>query len=298
MFDAKKFFTTYGIAFITEGHKHCQRGWVQTTCPFCRGNEGWHLGYNAMRGFFHCWRCGWKTIPSVITAFTGSTFEHSKKIIKDHQSYGTSFSYNQIYDHGQAEVCEYPVGTSTLTTKHKKYLRERKFDPDKIEKVWGVKSTGPVGPYKHRIIIPIRINGKLVSYQGRDTTNKSQLKYKACKMKDEAIHHKNILYGLDHTKTGRCVVVEGVTDVWRLGPGAVCTFGIKIKTIQKVLLATKFKKVFFLFDSEIQAQEEAEKTACFLEDLGVDVDIFELENGDPAEMSQEQAQELMLHFKI
>ena len=68
-----------------------------------------------------------------------------------------------------------------LTRPHKNYLIKRNFDPDELEFKWRLVSTGPVGPYKHRIIAPIYFNEKLVSYQGRDITDKAKLKYKACK---------------------------------------------------------------------------------------------------------------------
>jgi hypothetical protein len=37
---------------------------------------------------------------------------------------------------------------------------------------------------------------------------------------------KETLYNLDNAKDGTAIVVEGPIDVWRIGDGAVATFGV------------------------------------------------------------------------
>ena len=56
-----KLLREYNIDFASEGHKHCQVGWINMPCPFCKsepGHEGLHLGYNLSGEYFYCWRCG------------------------------------------------------------------------------------------------------------------------------------------------------------------------------------------------------------------------------------------------
>lgn len=44
--DIVRLYHDYGVDHRTEGHKHCRPGWVNTECPFCEGNKGFHLGWN------------------------------------------------------------------------------------------------------------------------------------------------------------------------------------------------------------------------------------------------------------
>ena len=44
--DVLRLYQDYGVDHLTEGHKHCRDGWVNTPCPFCSGNDGYHLGWN------------------------------------------------------------------------------------------------------------------------------------------------------------------------------------------------------------------------------------------------------------
>lgn len=50
--------------------------------------------------------------------------------------------------------------------------------------------------------------------------------------------------------TESCIVIEGITGAWRLGPGALATFGAKYTKSQFRLLYSRFKKIFILFDPD------------------------------------------------
>ncbi len=187
-----------------------------------------------------------------------------------------------------------PQGTRDLQKPHKKYLRKRGFDPKELEQIWNIKGTGSLGRYSHRIIAPIYFNKILVSYQGRDITDKADLKYKACSIEKERIHHKYIGYGYDLTNKKECLVVEGVFDAWRMGAGSVALFGTGY-TPQQVQFLSTFKRVFVLFDSgEEEAQKNGYKLSFELQELGVESEQIILDyEGDPAELSQKEADYIM-----
>ena len=179
-------------------------------------------------------------------------------------------------------------------------FEKSEFFAHKLEKEWGLLGTGPVGPYKHRIIAPIHFRNELVSYQGRDITGKSPLRYKACSEKNEVMKHKHTLYGIDKVPGKRVVVVEGIADVWRLGPGAVATFGIKF-TGSQINLLSEFEKVFIIFDSgetEDQAEEQSEILCDSLGCLGVDTEQIRLDGVDPGDMGQTEANNLMKSLNV
>jgi len=180
---------------------------------------------------------------------------------------------------------------------HRKYLIRRKFDPDKLEREWGLLGTGPVSRldrinYSRRILIPIHWDGKLVSFQTRDITGRSELKYLACSLEREKIPHKTILYGKQEAWNDTGICVEGVTDVWRLGPAAFAVFGIEYKPQQVRLIAKTFHRVAVVFDDDPQAVVQADKLVAELRFRGVDawrVDIV----GDPGDMDQDDADYLV-----
>jgi DNA primase len=168
-------------------------------------------------------------------------------------------------------------------------LQSRNFIPEVLKEKWKIKGTGPIGDYKHRIIAPIYFNGVLVSYQGRDYTGKAERRYMACRKKDELIHHKNILYGIDRAKGSKCILVEGITDVWRLGDGAVGTFGIQYSDYQLVMLWERFNEIYIMFDDDPQAIRRAKtlgQELMTLFNLKVEICIIK---GDPGGLPQSTA---------
>ena len=146
--------------------------------------------------------------------------------------------------------------------------------------------------FKHRLIIPINWGSKTVSFQSRDITNKSNLKYITCPKGIELMFHKNILYG-NQSKWGEFgICVEGDTDVWRLGNLSFATFGIKYTFAQLRLIANTFKRVAVCFDPDPQAIEQAEKLVADLRFRGVDA--FKVDLGcDPGDLPQNEADYLV-----
>lgn len=296
-FNAIKFYTDFHIDYSDSGHKRTRPGWVQIHCPFCIGSKGYHLGFHLATGAYSCWRCGKHSQVDVVKATLNCSTSEAFETIKGYTDLRGSAKTSQGRKEGASKKslkCVFPEGTGELSDRHRKYLEKRKFDPDKLVKLWGLKGTLVGGRYKWRILAPIIFEGQMVSYQGRDITNKSELKYKACAKEEEVIDHQNVVYGLDNVKGKVCVIVEGLADVWRLGYGAVCCFGISWTLSQVNLIASRFKTVYVMFDGgEDAANKQAYKLACLLSARGVEVEILELESGDPGDMPQDEADKLM-----
>jgi DNA primase len=167
-----------------------------------------------------------------------------------------------------------PAGSGPLQSIHLNYLTRRGFaNPDQLAKQWGLRGTGPIGEYKFRIIAPIDYNGRMVSYQGRDVTGKSPLRYKACPKEKELMNHKHTLYGMDKATQESVIVVEGIVDVWKLGPGAVATYGTQFTWQQVTLLARRWKRRYIAFDADAQGQ--AMKLANTLSTLSGEVHLVQ-----------------------
>ena len=300
-FDAKTFLTDNNIPFLSEGHKHCQDGWIQTVCPFCKGNPGWHLGYRIAEDFWNCWRCGWHHPFEVIENLAIDLQEDPKRTLARYSGRPKLRSKDPYQRLHCASSLALPFGSGPLQPQHRKYLKERGFVPSEAARQWKLAGTGPIGPYKHRIIIPIHLGGVFVSFQGRDVTNKADLKYKACSIPKEVIHHKHILYGLDAVPFDTIVIVEGILDAWKLGNGAVATFGLKV-TAQQIKLMMRYTRRIILFDNpskDPQAGPEAEKLATILSQKRGCTEIIELQKwNDPGEMSTEEGTKLMVSLGV
>ena len=296
--DIIKLYQDYGVQYRTEGHKHCRPGWVNTPCPFCStptSNSGYHLGFDLEREYYYCWRCGPHSIWEAVQQFTKVESFQVSKIVR---IYGGKFKLlKQDRDDriGQKEFI-YPSDINDLTRQHARYLKTRGFNPEKLVKEWGLKSTGPVSlldgkNYGNRIIIPFTWNNMVVTFQGRSPNETNKFKYLACNKEREIIHHKHLLYGNQKHWQETGLVVEGVTDVWRMGPESCATLGIKYKLQQVSLLTKYFKTVAVGYDGgEKQALQQACKLIAELKFRGRNAFLIDLPTGkDPAQLSEKEA---------
>ena len=125
-------------------------------------------------------------------------------------------------------------------------------------------------------------------------------RYHTCPPNQEVVWHESILYGLDQVPGDTCVVVEGLFDVWKLGPGAVHCFGTSWIESQLMVLASRFKRVVVLFDSkgpddpEGKAQASGTRLAQALAGLGVTSSVADAETDkDPGDMPIGEARAMM-----
>lgn len=188
-----------------------------------------------------------------------------------------------------------------LPALHRRYLEGRGYDPDALRAAWGLRACGPYGPRKLRLIVPVVVEGRAVTYTARDVTGLSPRRYMACPPEDEAMPIKRLLYGGDAARGRRTVVVvEGPTSVWRLGPGAVATWGTRFTPEQVAALGAWERRVV-LFDSDDAGRAAAERLAWSCTALGGETRVGELtaadfgpgDGKDPADLTEERAEALM-----
>jgi hypothetical protein len=294
MFDVKRFCSDYGIRYDVEG-KNCRGGWVNIRCRFCDDHSN-HGGFQLEDGEYFCWRCGKHPLPKVIQSILDVTRTEASDIISAYtrhitEEYLTNKYGGKSRENPKQQNLSLPKGSNELSVQHKKYLIKRGFDPDELIKTWKIKGTGPIGTYKFRIIIPIIVDGKTISYQARDITNHSELRYKACNIDEEIIHHKFVVYGIDHVQKKRTIIVEGILDAWKLGPGAVATFGTGWTKEQILFLSHRVKEAWVWYDNEPEAQKKAEKLCVALSAAGIEVEnISQNDFEDPGAIPKKLAE--------
>ena len=291
--DIIELYQDYSVDFVTEGHKHCRPGWVNTPCPFCTGNPGYHLGFNMNDNYFHCWRCGGKYLLTALSAVLNIPEREVKTIIQQYDYITTP----KVPIKKNQEPFEYPSNLQSLSNAHVLYLQRRGFDPDQIIEQWQLKATGPISKldtinYKNRIIIPYQWDKQIVSFDSRSISDGSKVKYIACPKERELVHRKDILYGKQSAWTLTGICVEGPTDVWRFGEHSFAVSGIQYTSKQLRLMATIFKRIAVVFDPDPQAILQANKLVADLKFRGVEAWQVPVDQ-DPGSMRQEQADEIV-----
>lgn len=284
--DLEKLCTVAGIPFKTSGDHHCSEGWIQLQCPYCRDGK-YHLGWNIASQQFNCYACG-----------SHSTIKVLSLLLNKQPSYVYSYVQRFLLDKSQivtrkresARECKLPAGSNSLTRRHKKYIQNRGFIPEKLEELYNIKGTPAYAPIGARVVIPIYCDGILISWTARSVTD-TDPRYLICPKNKEAMSNRSVLYGWQYGMK-MAVVVEGIFDAWRLGPGAVATMGLGFSPEQVELLST-LNKVYILFDNDKPARKRSMDMAERLI-LLTDVSVLELSGyHDPAEVPQKKADKWM-----
>lgn len=177
------------------------------------------------------------------------------------------------------------------------YLESRDFDPDVIGRFWNVHWCYEADRYicQDRLIIPIYHNKRMVGWQARaayETNWKlSNLpKYYTA----PGTPRRQILYNFGNAvrhQTG--IIVEGVTDVWRIGPQAMCTLGASFTTQQQTLFRRGFRDYsgVLLYDPDVKeklAERSSEIETKLNEQLKSGFCSVQLPDGtDPGSLSRD-----------
>ena len=296
------------IKTAPDGHSHNKDGWTHFCCPWCR-DHNYHLGYHHQLGFFNCLKCGRHPVrgtaikllrlPADIAATTIAPFYVPVTL---RRTTGGRKPQRATIQHVAGYTPKLPAGCGLLTNLHWQYLLARGYDPETLEEEWGLLGTGGVSDkgWKFRVIIPVTYDGQLVSYQGRDVTGKSDVRYRSCPDAISAIPIKDCLYGLDRATSETVIIVEGPTSVWRIGPGAVCTFGTGY-TAEQARILRRYRRRFICFDNDGPGKTPGGAGKKQAAKLAADMDLFSgetyvvtLPDGikDPDEMNATDIQEL------
>lgn len=291
-FNFIQFCKDFHVPYSDSESKHSRKGWIQVACPFCQDGED-HLGFNILQGYFNCWRCGWHGFHDTLSKLAPG---YNRENVMRYMGGATIPRSTWNRDKPHADVCKLPPGSRPLCKVHKEYLTKRGFwNIEQIENTWGLRGTLGVGGYPMRIVIPILFNHDLVSYTGRDVTDRAKIRYLSCPLEKEVVHHKHIVYGYDLARRegNRVLIVEGPTSAWRIGPGTCATFGASV-TNSQINLLRQFEKRYILMDNDKAGQESAAKLAACLSIFNGQTYILGLHGRlkDPAELSMKQVNEL------
>lgn len=252
-----------GIEFTDSG-KNVSRhgGWIGVQCPYCN-DETNHLGINLQSLAIKCWKCGKKG------HFTNYLWT---KLGKNATKYKVEKEVSVIQNLNRNRPKQIEMPGSGLTNTHRAYLVSRNFRPDEMILQYGVRSALSCSPFAFRILIPYYYNNQLVCYSGRTHLSNVEPRYLHLRVEECVRGPKETLYNIDSVENGVCLIVEGVTDVWRLGKGAIALSGNNITPEQTtILLHKKIKRAVIALDpgAEEQAEQVAQTVAMVVDDVEI-----------------------------
>ena len=281
-----------GIPFREQGQSHhVTHGWIGIDCPYCSAGSGkFKLGINLATGFSSCWSCGRVPLVKAIMEISGGDYYKIKDSLEE-------FIPQRIERNKTAGKVVLPRGVGPLLEAHREYLKKRGFYPEELERVWGLQGIGVCSSMRWRIFIPVHLDGRMVSWTTRSISDRAQGRYRAARPAEEEISLHELLYGEDYARH-TAIVAEGPADVWRIGPGAVCTCGVAFTPAQ-VLRLSRFPLRAICFDNEPIAQRRARRLCELLEPHpGETVNVC-LESGkDPADACSQEILDLRERFLL
>ena len=277
-----------GVNFITEG-KNVTPGWIEITCPFC-GDPSYHLGISPQL-LFHCWRCGEKgTIVKLLMELQSISYHKALK-----QAGEFDVKWAESFKRDLKEQLNHNIlpkeAKIEIPNNHTSYLRGRNYDPAYLSSSFQILGVGALGKYKFRIIAPCTLQGRTVNFTALAVLGQEP-KYLHCPNEEAIVPMKSLLYNIDNVGKAM-VVVEGVTDVWRIGNGSVAIMGMEFSQEQLALISMSgVKNVFIMFDSGIVEQKKANRLALNLSGIVDHVEVITLPEGDPGDLKEEDVKHL------
>lgn len=278
---------------------------VNVNCPYCdTKSTSFNLGFNPAGNYYHCWKSKHNyPIRQVLSTLLNVSESSIDNILIDYQGVGETLSEKKI---SNIKYLELP--TNTFTKAERKYLKSRDFDPKYLYKKYHVVGGGIDGDWKFRIIIPVYYQGQLLSWTGRSILSKEKLKqldiprYKNLSIEKSVKNIKELFFNIDNCKSDTVVLTEGVFDVLRFDGNAICSMGTELTESQINLLASRFRKIFILFDNEPEAQKKARKFGLQLSSIGIEVEIVnayeDFGKNDMGECSREEIEIIKKELEI
>jgi len=284
-FDVINYLESRGIEYWTEG-KNVTQGWVNINCVFCPDHSN-HLGIHYTEGNgFHCWLCGESgDIIKLVRKVEECGFDKAVRVLKQFQEVAPVVEEEKRIERPRGNVL--PEGFEEIVKGKepdlvKRYFARRRFDLALCQ------SHGlgwvRIGRYQHRLIVPITLGGEVMSFQAADLTGMARVPYLSCPDARGRMPIKHLLYGVDWLGgSEQVVLVEGVTDKWRMGNCSLALMGKKWTREQLKLLhdvaSDKVIKVLLDLDAVRDGYGLARELSANFQE----VVLVELELGDPAD---------------
>lgn len=290
-FDVRSWLDNMGMGYYESGEKNVSDGWVGISCPFC-GDDSSHLGIHCEDGnYFYCWVCGERgDIVTLIRALEEVGFHMAKERLRQHQ---TLFPVVRRREQERAYAQVLPEGFERVIEGEepplvRQWFRRRNFDLG-ICQEYGL-GWVPCGEYQLRLIVPMRLDGAVVSFQAVDMTGRARVGYLDCPKGRAVVPNDRLLYGMEDVGS-QVILVEGVTDRWRMGRDAKAILTKNWTMAQMTMLYRRAKGRRMKVLLDMDAMREGKRLANLLSELFPDVVFVGLDEAkDPDELTAEKVE--------
>jgi len=249
-----------------------KNGWVNTQCVFC-GDNGTHLGFNINYDYAVCFKCGGHSLRMTLTKLLNVPANTLDQILIPFQTKNKilmRLNEKEKLNKKKIELPNFP-----LSKNEKDYLLDRRFNPKELIEKYNIQGGGWL-EWKNRIIIPVYISGRLISWTGRTILKDREPRYKNLENELSVIDLKKTFFNLDNCANNYVALLEGPFDVLRFGDNGICGFGITLTRTQIMYLSERFKKIFIIFDNQRIAQKKAREYAMLLSGQGLEIFIVNI----------------------
>lgn len=257
---------------------------VAMPCPWC-DDPSYHLTIHRTKGYLNCWRCsfdeyrmrnrkGWApSFKALIKEIENCTWKEVKKIWED---IGGDTADNEPWTKVERkEVCDLPSSCYQFSSPGPfsgirdvafSYLTSRGFTKYHVKK-YNLHFTS-AGYYKHRIIVPIYRDGKLVNWLGRRFHENVKGRYMNCRLADSTLRFAELLFGEDTFQGDVLRIVEGAFDKMRIGDTALSLNRSQFSRIQRNIISklgrsSRFTSILLDPEAEHRAISIAEELSPF-----------------------------------
>lgn len=331
-FDVVRFFQQRGIKYIEKG-VNVKRDEVNISCPFCNSSRNpdpsYHLGVIPSLGYWSCWRNKkhrGKRLHRLIMKLLNIGYHEACQIL----GIKKVWLQEDVFDHFaknpvsifNSEVIEQEVSEKLALLEEFKpftgfnsskiflnYLVTRGFPQSMVNDLVHEYSMHYCysGKWQNRVILPIFLDGELVTWTGRSIAEHAELRYRSLSEKEGAlISIKDTVFNFDALMDvyGKVLFVgEGPFDAIKVdfygkehNVRSTCLFSKNLRLPQAVLLGElsfAFDKVVFLLDStELDTSLEAEGLLAFVDEGKVDIGVLPEGKKDPGELNRRQVYQL------
>lgn len=292
--DIFEFLDEYDVEYWTEGN-NVSLGWVNICCLFC-DDESNHLGINLSNLRVRCWRCGEHYLTDLISEIAQCSTKEAKAIQKAllaDRTVEPPILEKEASSAKRKAVLLPTESTTHFPKMHTEYLEGRGFNPRQIIRRYKLRSCYTVGRYKFRIIIPIYLHNRLVSFTSRDVTDEQDPPYKNASSGEVILTPKRTVYNYDNIQQGgSAILVEGPIDVWKLGKPAISILGVEHTEDQILyLMKKKINTLFILFDNDRAGRKAARRLGRVMASIIKNVElIFLKDTNDPGALTLSEAE--------
>lgn len=269
------------IQYWSEG-KNVAIGHVNIQCPFCDDASN-HCSISLSNLKVRCWRCGPHYLDQLISELIHCNFKEAKAIQKTLTGdwMAPPILEKQEEASSAKKATNLPSeSTAHFPKMHTEYLEGRGFNPRQIIREHRLRACYTIGRYKFRIIIPIYLHNRLVSFTSRDVTGEQDPPYKNASSGEVILTPKRTVYNYDNIQPGgNAILVEGPIDVWKLGKPAISILGVEHTEDQILyLMKKKIDTLFILFDNDRAGRKAARKLGRVMASIIKNVELIFLKD--------------------